>query len=423
MGIRNDPRVLYITNFKGSCTIDCNESPGIDAGVCVRESFLSPTSNILSSSQAAMNTRTTVRCLPSFVIAGVMKSGTGELMKWLDRHPNLKVGKGKVIENEKAIETNEVHFFGDAFTKSTCKWLSYLQFFPDFGETIETVDSSIRNIYTFEKSPDYVRSEEKIKQMKELLPNLRLLIILRNPVTRAISGFDHNCRHGRYVRLIADLTHSYVDENSGTEKDITLKKGTIVTTDSFPFLLDPNDGTAKYETIKYPCQAIDLHNYYFGERLDSDEATTNNKVVESSMDEFSYGFYDLQLEWVSKYFSKEHVKIIFQEEMYNNTLHTLREVELFLQIPCFDFTSIAAFPQANAPPIRKPETYTDRIGQIASSLQPWTKGKVSSSLLLQQTSFPETKNKLKEVYKTHMIRLSSILSKKFGIKHMPEVYF
>lgn len=46
-----------------------------DAGVCVRES------NSLG-----------LRCLPSFLIIGAMKSGTGDLMDWLNLHPNLQSG-------------------------------------------------------------------------------------------------------------------------------------------------------------------------------------------------------------------------------------------------------------------------------------------------------------------------------------------
>ena len=191
-------------------------------------------------------------------------------------------------------------------------------------------------------------------------------------------------------------------------------------------MLEGDFGSNIYEILKYPCQAIHLHEYYFGERFDKnfDEATnisTYNKVVETSIEELSYGFYDIQLNWVSKYFAKEHIKIIFQEDMYNNTLHTLREVELFLQIPCYDFASIAIFPQVNSPPLRKPETYKDRIGQIASSLQPWT-GKDSSSQFLQRTILPETKSKLKEVYRSHVINLISTLNDKFDIKEIPHGY-
>lgn len=353
-----------------------------------------------------------------------MKSGTGELMKWLDRHPYLKSGKGKIIENDKIIETNEIHYFGDAYTKATCKWLSYLQYFPNYGIG-ETLESSIKEIYTFEKSPDYMRSEEKIKQMKNLLPNLRLIIMLRNPVTRAISGFDHNCRHGRYVRLMIDITYDHFDESTSKDKDIILKRNTIINTDLLPFSLDEKFGSSVYETIKYPCDAGSLHEYYFGERMEfgmNNVTSSNNRIVASSLEELSYGFYDIQLNWILKYFPKENIKVMFQEDMYNNTFHTLREVELFLKIPCYDFTSIAIFPQANVPPIRKPETYTDRIGQIATSFQSWNKETVSSSRLLQKNVYPETKTKLKELYRTHVTKLISILDKNFKIKEIPQEY-
>ena len=47
-----------------------------DSGTCVKESsFLG------------------FRCFPSFLIIGTMKSGTGELMNWLNKHPNLQSGE------------------------------------------------------------------------------------------------------------------------------------------------------------------------------------------------------------------------------------------------------------------------------------------------------------------------------------------
>ena len=51
-----------------------------DAGVCVKES-----------------STLGFRCLPSFLIIGTMKSGTGELMTWLNRHPNLQSGSYRII--------------------------------------------------------------------------------------------------------------------------------------------------------------------------------------------------------------------------------------------------------------------------------------------------------------------------------------
>lgn len=41
---------------------------------------------------------------------------------------------------------------------------------------------------TFDKSPDYMRSYTKMNQISSLLPNVRILVILRNPTSRAYSG-------------------------------------------------------------------------------------------------------------------------------------------------------------------------------------------------------------------------------------------
>jgi hypothetical protein len=49
--------------------------------------------------------------------------------------------------------------------------------------------------------------------------------------------------------------------------------------------------------------------------------------------------------------------------MYRNTLDTLRQVENFLKIPCFDFSSIATIPPNNStgPPQRKPTRVKDKV--------------------------------------------------------------
>lgn len=76
MTVRN-----YSGNDNGSASdlhvdlVTYRDSVTPDAGVCVRES------ETLG-----------FRCLPSFLIIGAMKSGTGQLLDWLNLHPNLQSG-------------------------------------------------------------------------------------------------------------------------------------------------------------------------------------------------------------------------------------------------------------------------------------------------------------------------------------------
>lgn len=67
--IRTSPRpVIHHTDMPTLCS--CQSS--VDAGVCYRN-------------------KGSLKCLPSFLIVGAMKSGTGALMKWLNYHPYIKV--------------------------------------------------------------------------------------------------------------------------------------------------------------------------------------------------------------------------------------------------------------------------------------------------------------------------------------------
>ena len=149
----------------------CNSNVSIDAGTC------------LSFKKKEM------KCFPSFMIIGAMKSGTGELMKWLNMHPMLVSGKGN-------DNSNAIHYFGgDKYSKSVCKHKDYIMHFPTFN-SIEN-----KKIITFDKSPDYIRNVDSLIQIKEMITNIKLILILRHPVTRAFSGFQHNCRHHRYIKI------------------------------------------------------------------------------------------------------------------------------------------------------------------------------------------------------------------------------
>ena len=72
----------------------------VDAGVCISGVTMSHTPGLRGVDDSPL------RCLPSFVIAGTMKSGTGVLMRWLNIHPHVQSGRGE-------DGSNEIHFFQD----------------------------------------------------------------------------------------------------------------------------------------------------------------------------------------------------------------------------------------------------------------------------------------------------------------------
>jgi len=122
------------------------------------------------------------RTLPAFLIIGAAKSGTTSLYFYLSQHPNLIRGYSQ-----------EVHFFDggldpgiDNFAKGE-RW--YRKHFPlraDMGEHDKT----------FESSPSYLYSPLAPKRIYDLLPDVRLIALLRNPTERAISGYFFRKHNG-----------------------------------------------------------------------------------------------------------------------------------------------------------------------------------------------------------------------------------
>ena len=234
-----------------------------------------------------------IKCFPSFVIAGTMKSGTGELMKWLNLHPQLSSGKGLSGENEMHFFTKIYHHDLSSFETLNSStghamlnryWQTYLRLFPSFS----LEESKFQ--YTFDKSPDYIRCPAALFRLKTLLPSVKIIILLRDPTMRLLSGFQHNCRHRRYARLkestlvtIAEshddkinktcnekifvgtsgqnMNANYNEREKRTEtstKNVVISATKVIKIDNFQSFVD-----VRYDMCSYPCTSSDFMSYIF----------------------------------------------------------------------------------------------------------------------------------------------------------------
>jgi len=109
------------------------------------------------------------RVKPSFLIVGTQKGGTTSLYDYLIQHPEII-----------PVERKEIHFFDSNFDKGL-PW--YLSFFP------EKIEGQVRP-NCGEASPSYLFIEEIPQRVKGLFPDIKIIILLRNPVDRAISHFS-----------------------------------------------------------------------------------------------------------------------------------------------------------------------------------------------------------------------------------------
>lgn len=118
------------------------------------------------------------RSLPSGLIVGAMKSGTTSLYKNLTKYPSIHGPTKK-----------EVHFFGENYKKGV-NW--YKAHFP--------MKEKVSGGEVIEATPKYIFSKGVPKQIKEVVPKAKIIMILRNPVNRAISHYMHEVRAGREKR-------------------------------------------------------------------------------------------------------------------------------------------------------------------------------------------------------------------------------
>lgn len=117
------------------------------------------------------------RVLPNYIIIGVQKGGTSSLFRYLLQHPNVVPGFKK-----------EVKFFDGNYQKGL-EWYRY-----NFPLTTQISDPHAQ---TGEASPSYVFHPLVPQRIKEALPNIKLILLLRDPVARAYSHYQGNLRKGQ----------------------------------------------------------------------------------------------------------------------------------------------------------------------------------------------------------------------------------
>ena len=115
------------------------------------------------------------RPLPNFLVLGAQKAGTTALYEYLRRHPQITGPSWK-----------EVSFFDRHWARGE-RW--YRGNFPNLARTREKLVG--------EASPSYVFHPLAPQRVQELVPEARLIVLVRNPVDRALSQYNHEVALGR----------------------------------------------------------------------------------------------------------------------------------------------------------------------------------------------------------------------------------
>lgn len=137
-----------------------------------------------------------MRPLPNALIIGAMKCGTTTLNAWLRCHPEVAFSAVK-----------EVHFF-DKYYERGLGW--YRTYFP-------LLESLTGARCVLEATPAYSQDAIAVSErMYRHIPDARLILMLRDPVKRAISHYGHRIQNGLEERSIEEALLSPFGVEPGT---------------------------------------------------------------------------------------------------------------------------------------------------------------------------------------------------------------
>lgn len=137
------------------------------------------TRQVVLSALLAKRMRSPERPAPDFIIAGAQRCGTTSLFRALAKHPAMM---------SNVLDAKGVHYFDTNYHQNP-NW--YFAHFPSQVERDNHTAKVGQKAIVGESSPYYLYHPDGAKRMAETIPNAKIVVLLRNPVKRAISHHLH----------------------------------------------------------------------------------------------------------------------------------------------------------------------------------------------------------------------------------------
>lgn len=228
---------------------------------------------------------------PDFLIPGFIKCGTTSLYCYLESHPQI------LPAVEKAIR-----FFTDFFDRHL-DW--YLAHFPAIPAST--------NYLTGESTPIYISFPSIANKILDLFPHIKLIILLRNPVDRAISSYYHqNQVICEFKQIPGNITDTLEKLTTILKKlpDFLLLEPSIIKTYQNEYTIDD---------VLLPHLLNSLYIYYLERWL----------VI----------------------FPREQLLIVKSEDLFSNPSATMKQIYSFLNLPEYQLSQYRNSNPGSYPPI------------------------------------------------------------------------
>ena len=145
----------------------------------VRQSVRRNGRRVLLEAALVARRRDTNRPPPDFVIVGAQRCGTTSLFRALAKHPAMM---------SNVLDAKGVHYFDTDFGRGL-PW--YLSHFPSQSDRDEHAAKTGQQPVVGEASPYYLFHPAGAERMAQAIPDTKLVVLLRNPIKRAISHHLH----------------------------------------------------------------------------------------------------------------------------------------------------------------------------------------------------------------------------------------
>lgn len=144
--------------------------------------------------------------MPDYLIIGVKRGGTTSLQQYLTAHPD-------VLEPKVAKSS---HYFDANFDRS---WSWYRGHFPRQG-WMDAQRAKGRPVVVGEASPYYCFHPLAIDRIASRLPDVRMIMVLRDPVERAWSHYAYEVARGNENLTFGEALDAEPSRTAGAEERI-----------------------------------------------------------------------------------------------------------------------------------------------------------------------------------------------------------
>ncbi len=213
-----------------------------------------------------------IRVLPDFIIIGARKCGTTSLYEYLTQHPCVLPALSK-----------ELFYFDYHYEKGN-NW--YRRHFPTQVEKWAYKKALGSQVITGEATPSYLYNPFVARRIAELLPQVRLILLLREPVEAAYSAYQFGIKTGTYT-ADDNVFEKIIQE----ELQYIQQGGELFCQEQETFSINPH------------CTYLARHAYI-----------------------------ELLKPWL-EVFDRSQIKIVLSEELFTNPAKVYQEVQEFLGLP------------------------------------------------------------------------------------------